>query len=169
MPKKDDSKKVARELLKRFNDEGETHLPDDLVSDDIVTRFPETIRISRNGRGRRQRVASEVVLPRDAFPDQRFEEQIVIAQDDLVFIAWDLTGTQKGEFHGKRATNKEITVHGSDIVRVRDGQIVEHWNFYSKPRVHALARLGLLDVETGQKLKRQGLLRRGHARGVIVE
>jgi predicted ester cyclase len=168
MAQKDESKKVAREMLSAFNEEGETHLVDDLVSDDVVTRFPETIRVSRNGK-RRQRVPSEVVLPRDAFPDQRFEEQIVIAQDDLVFIAWDLHATHKGEFHGKRATNKEITVHGSDVVRVRDGKIVEHWNFYSKPRVHALARLGLLDAKTGKDLKRKGLIRRGHARGVLID
>lgn len=168
MAKKDDSKKVAREMLAAFNDAGETHLVDDLVSDDVVTRFVDTVRVSRNG-GRRERVASEVVLPRDAFPDQHFEEQIVIAQNDLVFIAWDLTGTHQGEFLGKKATNKEITVHGSDVLRVRDSKIVEHWNFYAKPRVHALARLGLLDVKTGKDLKRRGLIRRGHARGVIIE
>lgn len=168
MARKDDSKKVARELLRAFNEAGETHLVDDLVSDDVVTRFPETVRVAR-GRRRRERVPSEVVLPRDAFPDQRFEEQILIAQDDLAFIAWDLTGTHKGEFHGKKGTGKKVTVHGSDVVRVRDGRIVEHWNFYTKPRVHALARLGLLDAKTGQELKRRGLIRRGHARGIVVE
>jgi steroid delta-isomerase-like uncharacterized protein len=167
MAKKDETKKVAREMLAAFNEAGETHLVDDLVADDVVTRFSETVAISRNG-GRRSRVASEVVLPRSAFPDQQFTEQIVIAQDDLAFIAWDLTGTHNGEFEGKAATGKQITVHGSDVVRVRDGKIVEHWNFYAKPRVHALARLGLLDARTGQDLKRRGLLRRGHARGVIV-
>lgn len=167
MAKKDESKKVAREMLRAFNEAGETHLVDDLVSDDVVTRFSDTVKV-RRGR-KRERMPSEVVLPRSAFPDQEFVEQIVIAQDDLVFIAWDLHGTHKGEFHGKRGTNKRITVHGSDVVRVRDGKITEHWNFYSKPRVHALARLGLLDVEMGRNLKKRGLLKRGHARGVIIE
>jgi predicted ester cyclase len=165
---RDETKKVARELLKRFNEKGHTHLPDDLITQETVTRFPETIRIARNGRGR-QPTDSEVVLPRDAFPDQQFEEQILIADDELAFIAWDLTATQEGEFFGHPATGEKVTVHGADIIRVRRGKIVEHWNFYSKPRVHALARLGLLDVPTSQELKRRRLLGPGRARGVVVD
>jgi predicted ester cyclase len=165
---KDETKKVARELVRRFNDDGETHLPDDLITQETVTRFPETIRIASDGRGR-QRTSSEVVLPRDAFPDQQFEEQILIADDEFAFIAWDLTATHEGEFFGHRPTGQKVTVHGADVVRVRGGKIVAHWNFYSKPRVHALARLGLLDVGTSQELKRRQLLRPGYARGVVME
>jgi predicted ester cyclase len=165
---KDETKKVARDLVKSFNDKGETHLPSHLITQETVTRFTEAIRIPRNGGGR-QLTDSEVVLPRDAFPDQQFEEQILIANDELAFIAWDLTATHEGEFFGHPATGQKVTVHGADIVRVHGGKLVEHWNFYSKPRVHALARLGLLDVPTSQELKRRRLLGPGRARGVVVD
>jgi predicted ester cyclase len=164
----DETKQVARSLLKAFNEQGETHLVESLVTDDVVTHFPETVRLPRNG-GKRSRVASEVALPKDAFPDQRFEEEILVAEDDLAFIAWKLSATHKGEFYGKPATEEEVTVEGADIVRVRDGKIAEHWPFYSKPRVHVLARLGLLDSDVAEELNSAGLLRAGHARGVINE
>jgi predicted ester cyclase len=164
---KDDNKAVAREMLKAWNDEGETHLPDKLLSPDVVTRFHHPLK-APTGRGKRQRVPSEVALPREAFPDQKFTEQILIADDNgLVFIAWDLTATHEGELYGKRATGKQVNVHGCDVVRVQDGKIVEHWDYYTKPRTHALAQLGLLDKRLQRRLQKEGLWGRGRPSGIV--
>jgi predicted ester cyclase len=36
--------------------------------------------------------------------------------------------TQTGEFAGVPATGKRVTVPGTEILRLRDGQIVEFWH-----------------------------------------
>src|SRR4051812_4595278 len=109
MTQTEETKQIALKWLEAFNEQGETHLVDHLVNDDVVTHFHETVRLPRDG-GQRARVPSEVALPKDAFPDQRFEEDILVVEDDLAFIAWTLRGTHKGEFHGKPATDQEVTV-----------------------------------------------------------
>jgi predicted ester cyclase len=170
------NKAVVRRVLETWNAEGETHIPDALIADSLVTHFPHAIRIQRDTRGRvmtsarnrapRRRVRSEIALPRSAFPDQEFTEQIVIAENDLVFVAWDVTGTNKGKLYGRAPTGKRITVQGSDVYRIRNGKIVEHWDYFTKARTHALARLGLFDKKMQQYLLKEGLLGRGTAKGI---
>ena len=157
---------VARQMLKAWNERGETHMVDALMSPSLVTRFSAPITAAA-GRERKP-VESEVALPREGVQNQRFEEEIVITEGDRVFVAWSVTGKNNGQLYGRAPTGKDITVHGADVMRVHgDGKIAEHWDFYSKARVHALARLGLLDEDMQQMLVRQGLLGRGHPSGVV--
>jgi steroid delta-isomerase-like uncharacterized protein len=72
-----------------------------------------------------------VTAIRAAFPDVRFTADDVIAEGDKVAARFTMRGTQRGDFMGIPATNKEITVTGIDIVRFRDGKAVEHWHEWS--------------------------------------
>jgi len=153
-------------MLEEWNARGETGLPDELVSRDIVTHFPRPLVAWSRG-AERERVGPEIALPREAFPDQRFEEQILIAEGDMVFVAWDVTGTHLGPLYGREPTGKEVTVHGADVVRLENGKIVGHWDYYTKARTHALARLGLLDLDMQEFLLEQGLMGRGRASGML--
>jgi predicted ester cyclase len=42
-----------------------------------------------------------------------------------MYMTW--TGTQKGEFMGIPPTGKSISINVIDIIRIADGQAVEHW------------------------------------------
>jgi len=44
-----------------------------------------------------------------------------------VVIAYTLTGTHQGDFHGIPGTGKKISARGLQIARFEDGQIVERW------------------------------------------
>jgi steroid delta-isomerase-like uncharacterized protein len=69
---------------------------------------------------------------RTAFPDVRFTADDVIAEGDRVAARFTMSGTQRGDFMGIPATNKEIIVTGVDIVRFNDnGKAVEHWHEWS--------------------------------------
>jgi steroid delta-isomerase-like uncharacterized protein len=63
-----------------------------------------------------------------AFPDAQIEPATLVADDDHVAIAYTLTGTHRGDFHGVAPTGKSIETCGVQIGRFRDGQIVERWS-----------------------------------------
>jgi len=63
---------------------------------------------------------------RDAFPDAQVSIDELVADEDRVAVATTLTGTHEGELLGIAPTGRRVSVTGIDLVRVRDGQIVEH-------------------------------------------
>jgi steroid delta-isomerase-like uncharacterized protein len=64
----------------------------------------------------------------NAFPDCHFTIDDMIAEGDRVVTKKTFTGTHTGEFAGIPPTGNAITLQFVDIMRVRDGKIVEHWN-----------------------------------------
>lgn len=63
------------------------------------------------------------------FPDMKVKVEDVISQGDKVVVRFHLTGTNKGQFMGMKATNKPIDMMAVDIFRVANGKFVEHWGF----------------------------------------
>ena len=63
----------------------------------------------------------------EAFPDLRTAEADSVKEGDKVAFRWLLSGTHEGGFMGVAATGRRVEVMGMDIVRVADGEIVEHW------------------------------------------
>jgi len=155
------NKAVARRILAAWNERGETHLPDELVSPQMVRHFPETGFAARA----EGQPAGESVLPRDVFTNQRYTEEMVIADDRHVFIAWELRATHRGEMFGVQPTGREVVVFGSDVIRLADGKIIQHWDYYPKARIHAFAQLGLLDRDLQQRMIREGFLGRNRTTG----
>jgi len=46
--------------------------------------------------------------------------------DERVVTVWRMTGRHTGEFLGVPATGRPVDFKGIDVLRVRDGKIVEH-------------------------------------------
>ena len=54
--------------------------------------------------------------------------QHIIAENSVVLVFLNWTGTHKGEFQGMPATNKPINMRTADLFRIyTNGTIVEHW------------------------------------------
>jgi steroid delta-isomerase-like uncharacterized protein len=66
-----------------------------------------------------------------AFPDVRFTADDILADGDKVVARFTMRGTQRGDFMGIPATNKQLTVTGIDIVRFLGDKAVEHWHEWS--------------------------------------
>jgi predicted ester cyclase len=80
---------------------------------------------------------------RDAFSDITFtvHENIgVLVENDLIALRTIITGTHTGEYAGVAATGKQIQTSASHILRVRDDQIVEHWQVMDTYRI--LVKIG---------------------------
>jgi steroid delta-isomerase-like uncharacterized protein len=78
----------------------------------------------------------------NAFPDSRFTIDEMIAEDDRVVTKKTFRGTHTGEFMGIPATGKEVELQYVDIMRVRDGRIVEHW--LSMDQLSFMQQLGVI-------------------------
>ncbi len=68
-------------------------------------------------------------MMREAFPDLHVTPIVTMADGDFASIAGTWTGTNKGKFMGKPATNKSMTWTVSDVVRLANGKAVEHWGW----------------------------------------
>ncbi len=71
---------------------------------------------------------------RDAFPDFLPEIHWQTVDGDVVTTFKTYHGTHRGAFLGIEPTGRVIKFETVDAMRVRDGQIVEHWgvaNLYS--------------------------------------
>ena len=63
-----------------------------------------------------------------AFPDLRAEIHDQLEDGDKVVTRKTFHGTHAGEFMGMPPTGRSVAWDVIDIVRVRDGQLAEHWN-----------------------------------------
>ncbi len=114
-----------RRMVARFYDEinaGNLGVIDELIADDFVDReeFPG---IPSDKEGTRQ----FFTIFRSGFPDMRMEPQDVLVDGDLACIRSTTSGTHQGNFMGMPPSGKRFEVTGFDLIRVRDGQVVEHW------------------------------------------
>jgi steroid delta-isomerase-like uncharacterized protein len=82
----------------------------------------------------------------NAFPDCRFAIDDMIAEGDQVVTKKTFTGTQTGEFAGIPPTGKRVNLQFVDIMRVRDGRIVEHW--FSMDQLSFMQQLGVIPTQT---------------------
>ncbi|MHB1139095.1 MAG: ester cyclase [Microthrixaceae bacterium] len=90
----------------------------------VTTRVsPE--RVGEDVRGDEQEWWSEV---RSAFPDYEFSVNLLIESDDLIVSNWTVVGTHTGTaFFDVEPSGERVEINGTAILRMRDGQIVEHW------------------------------------------
>ncbi|MEO8146351.1 MAG: ester cyclase [Bacteroidia bacterium] len=66
-------------------------------------------------------------LIKPAFPDLKVVIHDQVADGDKVTTRKSFHATHKGEFFGVPASNKPVVMDVIDIIRLRDGQFVEHW------------------------------------------
>ena len=75
-------------------------------------------------------------------PELTFTVELLIESDDLVVSNWTVRGTHTGTaFFDVPPSGKPVTINGTAILRIRDGQIVEHWG-----GPHCQEGLGLIRV-----------------------
>jgi len=68
-----------------------------------------------------------VRLSRAPFPDQRFAVQHLVAEDRSVVVAWNWSGTHRGEIPGFPASGRNITMSGLTLYSFEHGLMTGHW------------------------------------------
>jgi predicted ester cyclase len=114
---------VVRRFVEEFQSKHDEAVAQELLAEDFVDGSPPA-GLSPDRDGALTLHAALFV----AFPDVRVEIHDQIEEGDKVVTRKTLKGTHNGEFMGIAATGCPVAWNVIDILRVRDGKIVEHWN-----------------------------------------
>jgi hypothetical protein len=77
-----------------------------------------------------------------AFPDAKFSSNALYGVDDVVVSESSMTATHAGPLGALKPTNKPVTLHGLDIMVVKDGKLVSGSSYSNS--LELLAQEGLL-------------------------
>jgi steroid delta-isomerase-like uncharacterized protein len=135
MTLQEDNKAVLRRFYREFWSAGRHEVIDELLSDDYVDHQP--LPGSPSGKSG---FAALLTTWRTGFPDMQEEVQDLIAEGDKVVGRFTMSGTHTGEFLGLAPTGRRVSMTGIDVVRIRDGRIVEFW--YGEQLHDLLQQLG---------------------------
>jgi steroid delta-isomerase-like uncharacterized protein len=128
---------VLRRLITEGFSEGRLEVADELVSDECIEHQNFGPGHAPGAEGVRAVIRSL----RAAFPDFQLVVQDVAVRGDLVWARNVASGTNHGSFMGHPPTGRSMRADVIDVVRVRDGRIVEHWGV--PDRLSVLMQLGL--------------------------
>ena len=118
---------LNKQIVARFNreaiEQGRIEAFDELIAPDFINHTaPAGMPKGPEGM---VRFILDVIRP--AFPDLRVTIYDQIAEGDKVVTRKAFHATHSGPFMGIPATGKSIVFPIIDIVRLRDGQYIEHW------------------------------------------
>ncbi|KFG70539.1 ester cyclase [Microvirga sp. BSC39] len=113
---------VVRRNTEDVQGKGDYNLFEQLFAQDFVDHTPQP-----GGTPDRQGALRLYKTLRSAFPDFHAVIHWQVADGDLVTTYKTYHGTHEGSFLGVAATGKKISFETVDAMRVRNGQIVEHW------------------------------------------
>ncbi|RYU91471.1 ester cyclase [Mucilaginibacter terrigena] len=77
---------------------------------------------------------------RSAFPDLKIEVKHLVADDENVSFAYEVTGTHNGDFMGIAPTGNAIKARGMQISKFENGKMTERWG--SSNELGILKQLG---------------------------
>jgi steroid delta-isomerase-like uncharacterized protein len=119
-----DNKALVRRFYAEVWDKGNVSVAREVFASDYVRHDLRPSQVLPGPAGQ-AKIAEDF---RRAFPDLRFEVDLVLGEDDLVAARWTATGTHTGPWGSLEPTGKQATFSGVNIFRFADGKVVEIWN-----------------------------------------
>lgn len=114
-------------IFRRFVDEvinrGDLGAVDELLSPGYLEHDPLIPGLPGGREGAKQLFA----LLHAGFPDLSVTLEDLVAEGERVAVRSRWRGTHRGEFLGVRPTGQVVDFENLELVRIRQGQIVEHW------------------------------------------
>jgi steroid delta-isomerase-like uncharacterized protein len=119
----EENKAIARRYIEEVWGKGDVAAERELLAPNFVDRHPVP-GFPDNREGHHQ----TLVMFRNAFPDLRMSLEFLVAEGDKVVDHWTARATHQGDLMGMPATGKQITITGSDVLRIENGKIAEIWH-----------------------------------------
>jgi predicted ester cyclase len=131
--------KTNEELFRIFIDEGfsrgDITVFDKYASQDFIEHQNGFIPPNAEG------VKKSITSLHKAFPDFSLTIEDMISRDDMIWGRMTGRGTQKGPFGPLPASGKKFEITVIDIMRFKDGELVEHWGV--PDRLGLMEQLGM--------------------------
>jgi predicted ester cyclase len=136
-------KTIVRRVNDAYGAQGDLSVIDEFVAPDLVdhTAPPHLQHGS-------QSLKQLIHIWRTAFPDLTVTVDDIIAEGDLVVIAWNGSGTHLGDLMGIPPTGKRGTMSGITFNRLRDGRIIERWG--NNDQLGLFTQLGLIPAPVAE-------------------
>ena len=134
-----EQQQLSNAYLQIWSD-GKYDLIDEFYSSDYQSRTGSTFGNDRGG-ARRQAEAF-----RSAFPDVHWEVAEQYMDGDMFVLRYDGDGTNTGGFMGMPPTNKHVSMSGASFMRMKDGKVVESWEYFDTGGM--LMQLGMMPTDT---------------------
>lgn len=118
----DANKAIVRRFIEEYQNGRSEETARELLGDDFIDRSP----IGNFSPDKKGVIEMHKMLF-DAFGDLKAEIHDQVAEDDRVATRKTFRGKHSGDFMGVPATGRTVEIGVIDILRVRDGKLVEHW------------------------------------------
>jgi predicted ester cyclase len=132
-----DPETIARRLIEEGFNQGNLDVCDDLTADDLVEHQNFGPGHAPGAEG----VKAVISSLRRGFSDFHLEIEDLAVDGDKVWLRMAGSGINDGPFMGNAPTGRKMCTDVFDVIRVRDGKIVEHWGV--PDRLGTLFQLGL--------------------------
>lgn len=115
-----DNRALLLQLIEEGFNKGDLTVVDRLVAPDMKEH--------QRGNSDGSEGTKEVIRTlRGWFPDFAMHARDIAEAGDRVWARFEAGGTNLGPVMGRPPTGRKVTVDVIDIVRIKDGKIVEHW------------------------------------------
>ena len=132
-----DPETIARRLIEEGFNQGNLDVCDELAADDLL----EHQNFGPDHAPGAEGVKAVISSLRRAFSDFHLQIEDLTVDGDKVWLRMTGSGTNDGSFMGNPPTGRKMRTDVFDVIRVRDGKIVEHWGV--PDRLGTLFQLGL--------------------------
>lgn len=113
------NKDIIHRYFEEWGNRGDTKAADKLIATNVTLRNPPAVLHSLED------YKKGMAAFHTAFPDLHFMVEEVIAEGDQVVVRWSLRGTHLGDYQGRSATGKAVSVTGMSLFLLKDGRIQE--------------------------------------------
>jgi steroid delta-isomerase-like uncharacterized protein len=113
------NKEIIHRYFEEWGNHGDTKAADELIATNVTLRNPPAILHSLD------EYKKGMAAFHTAFPDLHFTVEELIAEGDKVVVHWSLRATHLGDYQGRPATGKTVTVAGMSLFRMAEGKIQE--------------------------------------------
>lgn len=113
------NKEIVRRYFEGWANRGDFAVADALIATNVVLRNPPAVVHSL------AEYKQGMTAFHTAFPDLRFTVEEEIAEGNKVATRWTLRATHLGQYQGRPATEKRVTVTGMSIFQIENGKIQE--------------------------------------------
>ena len=127
---------AAKRVIDEALSKGNIAVIDELFAPDFVEHQPFPPEVPKGVDGLKWFVENF----RKAFPDVTIRVDQTVASGDLVATRATWKGTHQGEWMGLKPTGKSIEFESYDIIRFKDGKVVEHWGLDSSEQALSAAK-----------------------------
>ena len=128
------NKAVVRQYVEAYSNHDLAAL-DELFLPDFVRHSASTLELHSYAEFR-----ESVAQVAEAFPDERIEIGMMVAEGDKVAVYGTWSGTQEGAYAGLPATGRRAEIPFFYLFRIEDGKIAEFWTEWDN--INFMTQLG---------------------------